>query len=170
MSIWLSQGFEGVPEQDNKIACQVIWFENSSHLWTGVWANKPGVFQGLLFLKLSSPHLSPWDLLNKVAPCGARGEGPPQVPRFQGIAKPPFLMELNISQLFREQLEVRTAARPTAFWPLDLAQRRCCRRVWEHMLLQRHAQWAFEAWLWRFLALEPWQKTEIQFSYRQMCN
>lgn len=65
MSIWLSQGFEGVPEQDNEIACQVIWFENSSHLWTGVWANKPGVCQDLLFLKLCSLCLSLWDMLNK---------------------------------------------------------------------------------------------------------
>lgn len=83
MSIWLSQGFEGVPEQDNKIACQVLWSEDSRHLWTGVWANKPGVFQDLLFLKLSSPHLSLWDLLNNFEPRGARGEGPPasaQVP------------------------------------------------------------------------------------------
>lgn len=52
MYIWLSEGAEGVPEQDNEIACQVIWFENSSHLWTGVWANKPRVCQDSLFFKL----------------------------------------------------------------------------------------------------------------------
>lgn len=170
MSIWLSQGFEGVPEQDNKIACQVIWFEDSSHLWTGVWANKPGVFQDLLFLKLSSPHLFLWDLLNNVAPRGARGEGPPasaQVPGHRHATIPDGAKHFSVVQ---RAAGGSTAARPTACWPLDLARRRCCRRVWEHMLLQRHAQWAFEAWLWRFLALEPWRKAEIQFSYRQMCN
>lgn len=68
MYIWLSQGSEGVPEQDNEIACQVIWFEDSSHMWTGVWANKPGVCQDSLFLKLlNSPHLSLQDMLDKVS-------------------------------------------------------------------------------------------------------
>lgn len=66
MYIWLSRCSEGVPEKDNEIACQVIWFENSSHLWTGVWANKPRVCQDSFFALLHSLHLSLQDVSEKV--------------------------------------------------------------------------------------------------------
>lgn len=65
--MWLSHGPESVPEQDNEIACQVIWFENSSHLWTGVWANKPRVCQDSFFFKLlCSLHLPQPDMSDSV--------------------------------------------------------------------------------------------------------
>lgn len=42
-------------------------------------------------------------------------KGPPQALRLESLAKAQFLIELNMSQLFREQLAVHTAARPTAW-------------------------------------------------------
>lgn len=67
--MWLSHGSESVPEQDNEIACQVIWFENSSHLWTGVWANnKSRVCQDSFFFKLlCSLHLPLQDMSDNVS-------------------------------------------------------------------------------------------------------
>lgn len=67
MYIWLSRCSEGVPEKDNEIACQVIWFENSNHLWTGVWANKPRVCQDSFFKLFYSLYLSLQDVSKKVS-------------------------------------------------------------------------------------------------------
>lgn len=103
MYIWLSQGSEGVPEQDNEIACQVIWFENSSHLWTGVWANKPRVCQDSWFFKLPyTVHLSLQDMLDKVF-CTEQEVGDAEEGPSDRMTKAQQQTELNISQLLRTQ-------------------------------------------------------------------
>jgi hypothetical protein len=67
------------------------------------------------FLKLSSPWAVSVGYVKQRAPCGARGEGPLPGLRIRDITKTQVQIELNISELFGEQLERCTAARPTAW-------------------------------------------------------
>lgn len=107
MDIWLSQGSEGVPEQDNEIACQVIWFENSSHLLTGVWSNKPRVCQDSLFFKLLYPlHLFLQNMLDSVLHRATGGElmGRPRLQSMTWGPGPDWLEHLSVLQSSAEQM------------------------------------------------------------------
>jgi len=126
MCIWLSQGSEGVPEQDNEIACQVIWFENSSHpeLVCGLISQefaKTHYFLSCSTLYIVSAGYVRQDVLRRT-----RVGGPRRGPRWQRVTEAQHQIEFSISQLFRAQLEKCPAARQTAHWPPFLPADRSC--------------------------------------------
>lgn len=163
--MWLSHGSESAPEQDNEIACQVIWFENSSHLWTGVWANKPRVCQDSFFFKLlCSLHLPLQDMSDNVSSTEQKMEGA-QVPGSGFSPTPDSPTFLRCSELSQRKAQSLRRSRATSVPP---RRWRCCRWIGQHVFLQRCAGQTFGSWLCMRSTLTLamiHNLSETQFSY-----